>query len=1328
MSSEFVHLHVHTEYSLLDGQSRIGDLVERAQELEMPALGISDHGVMFGVIDFYRACKKAGIQPVLGMEAYLAPRTRHDKESIDKRPYHMLLWAKNLQGYQNLMKLASIGQLEGYYYRPRIDRESMAKYSAGLVATSGCLAAEIPRLVEDGKDAEAREKIGWYLDVFGEDNFFLELQPHKIDQLQLLNEWMIAYRKSNHSNVQFLASNDVHYVRQDDWDVHDTLLCIQTNARKVDENRMRMNPHDSYYLKSSAEMRAEFLKHGMPEAMLNEAFANSLKIAEMTQVDLDDQTYKLPIFPVPPEFNDDSAAYLRYLVEMGLAWRFPGNADDPVLRQRIDRELGIIGRMGFNTYFLIVWDLCEWAREADIWWNVRGSGAGSLVAYCLGVTNIDPIQNSLLFERFLNPGRVSMPDIDLDYPDDRRAEMIAYAADKYGKDKVAAIITFGTMGAKAAVKDVGRALGVEQQKVNRATSLIPQEAKQKKIREYIDLNPELLDMYNGDNEIKRVMDAAIRLQGMTRHASTHAAGVIIADRPLDEYAPLHRVTGVNADEHPLDAVTQFPMETAESIGLLKVDFLGLSTLTILRKACDLVNRHHGTNWTMDNIPYRHDNTGRDLTKDEVRMLDETFEMMGRGETIGVFQVESGGMQSMLRGMRPHRFEHVIAGISLYRPGPMEFIPDFNRRLHGEQDTPYLHPKLEPILKETFSIIVYQEQIMQIAGQLFGYELGEADMIRKAVSKKKEKDLAKHRELFLERGPKFGVDADTANKIFEEIMFFANYGFNKAHATDYAVITVQSAFLKCHYPAEFMTALLTVQFDDSTKVATFLADCRRMAIPVLPPHVNFSAVDFDIEKTKSGQRGIRFGMGAIKNAGVGALQHIIAAREEGGLFENLVDFCRRVDLRQVGKRTVESLIKVGAFGDWGERDDLLAALDRIVGFSVDYHKAQEVGQMSLFGEATGMIDNAGLEILRAPVSKQFSRREQLRWEKDLMGLYVSGRPVDRHMDTFRAMHNLSIISEMKYQDDESFGYSVPDGATVKIAGELVDVRKVTTRKNESMAVLQLEDWHETASTIEVVVFPHTWNRVQQYVAGYKSDRLPDDQDNADPALLELQIGDIVSISGKFDTGRGDAQIICEKVSFEFEYASGTGHEEGYRDDLAWLNGQVADSSYEPPLHFDYDEETGDLIQADSTPPPPIRDVTPATQGGSLPTPTIASQLGSVAGEPAWMQNGSSTGDAHVMVLDNPFGELVNTAQAIGRLHINVHIRSSNDADRDRRLLRRLHAILVSYPGQDSFNIVIHGKHFEQPVQFPSDSTGYCDELLEDLADLVGMSKIELQAID
>ncbi|MEQ9030139.1 MAG: DNA polymerase III subunit alpha [Aggregatilineales bacterium] len=983
-NNNFVHLHVHTEFSLLDGLSRIKKLVSRAKELEMPAVAITDHGVMFGAMDFYNAATSEGVKPIIGMEAYIAPRGMEDRDSkLDRTPFHMLLLAKNQTGYQNLLKISSEGQIRGYYYRPRVDWDYLEAHSEGLIATSGCLAAKIPRMIQDGNDDEARAWIGRMSEMFGKDHFYLELQEHDIDLQRQLNKWILDYNRTNHTEVGLLATTDLHYVRETDFDIHDTLLCIQTGSLKSEKDRMSFSDN-SFYMSTYDQMMAMFGE--VPDAV-----HNSIKIAEMCDINLDREEYHLPVFPVPE--GHDSTSYLRHLCEIGMDWRFGERKHEKVLRDRLNRELDIIDNMGFNTYFLIVWDLCEFARHADIWWNVRGSGAGSLAAYCLGITNIDPIQNALLFERFLNPGRVSMPDIDLDYPDDRRGEMIAYTASKYGEDKVAAIITFGTMGAKAAVRDVGRALDVPLVDVNRAAGLIPQEAKQKKIGDYVEMIPDLKRIYDNEPAIRQVIDVAKELQGINRHASTHAAGVIVADRPLVEYLPLHRITGKDPSGGALKAVTQFPMETCEAIGLLKVDFLGLSTLTILRKAADLIEQYQGIKYTMDNIPYRHDDPN--VTDEQRQMLDVAFQMMGRGETVGVFQLESSGMQQMLRGMRPKVFENIVAGISLYRPGPMEFIPQYNRRLHHEEETVFRHDKLEPILKETYGIMVYQEQILQVAGDLFGYELGEADLMRRAVSKKKAKDLQTHREIFLERGPENDIDEETAGKIFDDIEFFANYGFNKSHASDYAVITVQTAYLKAHYQEEFMTALLTVQRDDSTKVATFLEECRRLQIPVLPPDVNYSMLDFDIQPDpNSKKRAIRFGMAAIKNAGAGALQHIIDAREEGGQFDDLADFCKRVDLRLVGKRAVESLIKVGALNTFGNRATMFNALERIIAYSADYHKDLEVGQMNMFGETMGM-DSALLSNI--PNAQEFNVREMLQWEKELLGLYVTGRPVDKFRD-------------------------------------------------------------------------------------------------------------------------------------------------------------------------------------------------------------------------------------------------------------------------------------------------------------------------------------------
>ena len=1245
MTSDFVHLHVHTEYSLLDGQSRIKDLVARAAELQMPALGISDHGVMFGVQDFYNACVDAGIKPVIGMEAYLARRGMHDRDpNLDRSPFHMLLLAKDMTGYQNLLKLASASQLDGFYYKPRIDKEFMAAHSEGLIATSGCLAAEIPRMIAAGDDKKSRELIGWYQDVFGADNFFLELQGHDIDELNALNGWLYDYRKSGHSQVQLLASNDVHYVRQEDSDAHDTLLCIQTTALKADANRMKLEPFSSYYLKSAAEMRQAFA--GAPDDLVKEAFHNSLKIAEMSAIDLKPTGYHLPVFPVPA--GHDERSYLRHLIDRGMRWRFGSDwRDNPIFVERIDRELKIIGGMGFDSYFLIVWDLCQYARHADIWWNVRGSGAASLVAYSLGITNIDPIKNSLLFERFLNPGRLTMPDIDLDYPDDRRGEMIAYAARKYGEDKVAAIITFGTMGAKNAVRDVGRALDVDLGLINRAAGMIPLEARQKKIREYVDGNAELKGLYENDTELKKVIDTAIELQGMTRHASTHAAGVIVADRPLVDYLPLHRITGKDPSGGALKAVTQFPMETAEEIGLLKVDFLGLATLTIMRKACELIARHRGIHYTMDNIPYRHDS---EISDEQRAMLDSAFAMLGRGETVGVFQVESGGMQQMLRGMRPRVFENIVAAISLYRPGPMEFIPSYNRRLHGEEEVVLLHERLQPILEETYGIIVYQEQIMQIAGELFGYELGEADLMRRAISKKKPVDLQKHRAIFVERGPQNGIDVKTSGAMFDMIDSFANYGFPKPHAADYAVITVQTAFLKCQYPQEYMTALLSVQRDDLSKISAFLEECRRLRIPVLPPDVNASQHEFDIEVLPDSTRAIRFGLAAVKNAGARALEDLIDWRGDAP-FADLLDFCQRVDMRQLGKRGLESLIKVGALDSFAQRSILLEALDRIVSYSSTYHKNMEVGQMDMFGEDAA-LDTDLLENLRHV--PEYSARELLKWEKELLGFYVTGRPVDRHRKLFESQNTHSIA------DLKAAGGSKPDA--LRIAGEITAVRKITTKSSDMMAVLSLEDWRDSADIIEVVLFPQVYARTLGAIDEINAE-LPEGETPRN--LLE---GEIVIVSGRYDDSRGDAQVIADSVSLDLQTVAPAA--------MPKLN--EAPPPEPPPAHE----------------PPP--DMPPASA-----TPVVDEEL------PPWV-NGDPP-------LQMPSDSITNE-RAPGT--ISVVLRASDDVERDLRLLRHIHDTVTSFPGSDSFIIIIQRGEQRSPFRFPDQTTGICQKLINELRAITG----------
>ncbi|RMG74639.1 MAG: DNA polymerase III subunit alpha [Chloroflexi bacterium] len=1266
--NQFVHLHVHTEFSLLDGLSRIKKLVARAKELGMLALAITDHGTMFGTMDFFDACTKAQIKPIIGLEAYLAPRGMEDRDSeLDRTPFHLLLLAKNMTGYKNLLKISTAAQLRGYYYRPRIDFDFLAAHSDGLIATSGCLAARIPRLVQEGRDKEAHEWIGKFLDVFGQDHFYLELQEHDIDLQQYLNRWLIDYRQTNHTNVGLLATTDLHYVDKEDYYIHDIQLCIQTGKSKSDKGRLSFSDN-SYYLYSYDEMWQNFQE--VPEAI-----HNSIKIAEMVEfLSLRDKEYHLPVFPVPAGY--DAATYLRYLCELGMSWRFGENwHDDPILLNRLNRELGIIHDMGFDTYFLIVWDLCEFARHADIWWNVRGSGAGSLAAYALGITNIDPIQNQLLFERFLNPGRVSMPDIDLDYPDDRRGEMIAYAAMKYGEDKVAAIITFGTLGPKASVRDVGRVLDVPLPDVNRVAGLIPQESRPKPLMEYVETIPDLKKIYESDPKIREVIDTAKELQGIVRHSSTHAAGVIIADKPLVEYLPLHRLDGKDPSNGALKAVTQFPMETAESIGLLKVDFLGLSTLTILRKACELIEQHHGVQYSMDNIPYRHDDPR--LTSEQIKQLDETFEMIGRGETVGVFQIESSGMQQMLREMRPKQFENIVAAVSLYRPGPMEFIPQYNRRLHGEEDVIYHHEKLIPILKETYAIIVYQEQIMQIASALFGYELGEADLMRRAVSKKKAEELQKHKAIFMERGPKNGIPADVAEKIFDEIEFFANYGFNKSHASDYAVITVQTAFLKCHYPEEYMTALLTIHHQDSAKVAQFLEECRRLHIPILPPDVNYSELDFHIDHDPvTNQRSIRFGLAAIKNAGETALQPIINTRKAGGEFKDLADFCRRIDLRLVGKRTLESLIKVGAMQRFGSRAQLLKALDRIISYSTTYFKDKAIGQMSIFGNGNGygLQDDTLDDLLQETL--EVDSRQMLEWEKELLGLYVSGRPVDKYREQLRSI-NTVIIQQMKnnpekYKDRE-----------VSIAGEIVTTHLVNTKNNEPMVISQIEDWHESAATIQVVLFPTAWSKVVGMIERGE--------------ISAFEEGEIVQIFGKFDTSRGEPQIIAQRVTQRFEIV------EPIDDDFTLENDIV------PPW----------MNQDDEMLPPPDD----ADRFAALPvdTPPAMKNDDSVWLDEPYDENSIVTPhdtptEPHI-IPDAPFEQDRHDSN-LKPVHIEIHLFRSGNDNRDRLRLRRIHGLLVSYPGPDSFSIIVEGKDHSYRLAFPNKTTKLCEELLNKLIDVVG----------
>ena len=784
----FVHLHVHSEYSLLDGFSRIKDLVKHAKNLGMPAVALTDHGVMYGVIDFYEAAKQEGIKPIIGLEAYLAQNGMQSKDvKIDKRPNHILLLAENQTGYQNLLKIATASQLEGFYYYPRVDHPYLAEHSEGLIVTTGCLSGEIPRLVRDGRIPEAKKRIEWYLDVFDRQHFYVELQRHNIPEIESVNKQLVELAKQY--DIKLVATNDVHYIKKEDARYQDILLAIQTGRLLSDPNRMRMTD-DSYYLRSPEEMIDLFTD-------LPEAIETTVEIASRCEVDLGFKGYHLPEFQVPENYTPQT--YLRELCEMGLRKCYEARADESDVRERLEYELDVIHEMGFDTYFLIVWDLCRYARGKNIWYNARGSAAGSIVAYTLDITMVDPLEHGLIFERFLNPSRVNMPDIDLDFRDDRRAEMMEYTAEKYGEDKVAQIITFGTLGARAAIRDVGRVLDIPLNEVDRAAKLIPNiPGKPVSIKTALEEVPEFKQLYETKPYLKELIDTARKMEGVVRSAGTHAAGVIITDKPAVEYIPLHRPTGSSGADSPVKTVTQFEMKVLDALGLLKVDFLGLSTLTLMARACDLIHTRYNIDFNLDNIP----------TDDQ-----KTFELLGRGETAGVFQVEGTGMRRYLMQMQPKELANVIAMVALFRPGPMDFIPGYIRRMHGEEPVEYSHPDLELIFKETYGYPVYQEQLMFAVMKLAGYSASEADGFRKAIAKKLKDKLEKHRKKFVEGAVKKGIPLDTAKEIFSDWEEFARYGFNKSHAVDYGVIAVQTAYLKAHYPVEYMTALLSVYKND-----------------------------------------------------------------------------------------------------------------------------------------------------------------------------------------------------------------------------------------------------------------------------------------------------------------------------------------------------------------------------------------------------------------------------------------------------------------------------------------------------------------------------------
>ena len=1070
----FTHLHVHTEYSLLDGSNKIKEYVARVKELGMDSAAITDHGVMYGVIDFYREAKAAGINPILGCEVYVAPNSRFDREvgSDEDRYYHLVLLAENNQGYANLMKIVSLGFVEGFYYRPRVDKELLRQYHEGIIALSACLAGEVPRYLTRGLYEEARQTALEYQEIFGKDNYFLELQDHGIPDQRLVNQQLL--RMSEELHIPLVATNDVHYTYEDDVAAHDILLCIQTGKKLTDENRMRYEG-GQYFVKSPEQMAELF-----PYAL--QALENTHKIAKRCHVEIEFGVTKLPRFDVPSPYT--SWEYLNKLCYEGLDERYGDRAEE--LKSRLKYELDTIQKMGYVDYFLIVWDFIRYARDHGIPVGPgRGSAAGSIVSYTLGITQLDPIRYNLLFERFLNPERVSMPDIDVDFCFERRQEVIDYVVRKYGKDCVAQIVTFGTMAARGVIRDVGRVMDLPYALCDSIAKMIPQELNIT-IDKALEMNHELKTLYDTDEKIKELINMSRRLEGLPRHTSMHAAGVVISQKEVDEYVPLSRAADGTI-------VTQFTMTTLEELGLLKMDFLGLRTLTVIDNAVRLVAKDTGRKLDMLKIDYN-----------DRAVLDS----IGTGKTEGVFQLESGGMKNFMKELKPQSLEDIIAGISLYRPGPMDFIPQYIRGKNNPETITYDCPQLQPILEPTYGCIVYQEQVMQIVRDLGGYTLGRSDLVRRAMSKKKAAVMAKERQNFVYGNKEEdvpgcianGIDEKTANKIYDDMTDFAKYAFNKSHAAAYALVAYQTAYLKYYYPVEFMAALMTSVIDNPPKVAEYILTCRQMGIRILPPDINVGEAGFTVDG-----KNIRYGLSAIKSIGRPVIDAVVEERTLGGSYRSLKDFIERLTGKETNKRTIENFIKSGAFdGLGGTRKQFMMIYADIMDRIAHEKKSSMTGQMTLF-DLMGEEDKREYEI-QLPKVGEYDKEQLLAFEKEVLGIYVSGHPLEKYEALWK--HVITNVTSDFALDEETGHSKVMDGNRAVIGGILTDKRVKYTKTNKTMAYLTVED---LVGTVEVVVFPKDYEKNLQY----------------------LNVDDRVFIRGRVSSEDDQSsKLICEKM-FRFD---------------------------------------------------------------------------------------------------------------------------------------------------------------------------------------------------
>jgi len=1063
--ANFVHLHVHTEYSLLDGACRISELVAQAKKHKMPALAITDHGVMYGAIQFYKEAIRQGVKPIIGCEMYVAQQSRFDKSLQRKEtPHHIILLVKNNEGYKNLIKLVTLSYLEGFYYKPRIDKEILRKHSDGLIALSACLKGEISQCILRKDIKGAKEVALDFLNIFGEENFYLELQKNGIPEQEIVNENIIQI--SQELSIPLVATNDIHYINKEDARAHEILLCIQTATSLSDPKRLKFAT-DAFYFNSPEEMNKNFSE--VPQAL-----ENTLRIAERCNLEIDFRHAQLPEFKVPPEHNINT--YLKELCYKGLNERYSEITKQ--LAERLEYELSVIKKMEFEPYFLIVWDFVRYAKENGIIVGPgRGSAAGSLVAYCLNITNVDPMTYGLLFERFLNPERISMPDFDIDFCYERREEVIEYVSKKYGNDKVAQIITFGTMAARAAVRDVGRALGIPYARVDTIAKLIPWEPNIT-IEKALKMESQLKELMSNDKDIKKLIETASSLEGLARHASTHAAGIVLSQQPLTDYIPLQKTAEG-------EICTQYAMAELEELGLLKMDFLGLRTLTVISDTLKIIKHTRGEQVNINKIPL--DNR-------------KVYKMLSKGNCAGVFQLESEGMRDLVKKLQPENIEDITALLALYRPGPLGsgMIEDFINRKKGIVEIKYPHPSLESILKETYGVIVYQEQVMKIASELAGFTLGQADILRKAMGKKQKGVMEKQRELFIKGAQKNNIKKNIAAEISDLIAYFAGYGFNKSHSVSYAFISYQTAYLKTYYTVEYMASLLTSIMGNNDKVALYIKECRNMNIEILPPDINQSLVNFTVVEGKS----IRFGLAAVKNVGEKAIKAIIEERKRNSNFISFLDFCQRVDLRVVNKRVIESLIKCGAFDSIGaRRSQLLAVLDLTLKIGQEYQKSKGNGQTSIFDlfEKSSVGKNSDNYQDRLPDLSEFSKNELLAMEKEMLGLYISYHPLNDYKEKLKKIITSTSIELA----------NLPDRSKVVLAGVINSIKRKNTKNGSPMAFITLEDLE---GTVEIISFPKVYEKCKE----------------------NIEKDEIIITEGYLDVAEGKIKVIAEKITFIEEY--------------------------------------------------------------------------------------------------------------------------------------------------------------------------------------------------